>query len=189
LFKTISASIRFLGGMNLAFAAFAALLLANRALFPGARQSALFAAVFFARACQSVRVQRARGPRGRKARRVALAGAPWPDAPHLRRRFHAHGREFCRGRGIDRLVMAPRAARFLRPASGWRDSVSSSSLRRRAPRRLPTSGLTQASVMAFPGPVQRAARRALLATLSLVAAVHRGRHLARSIVLSLETCQ
>lgn len=46
LFKTISASIRFLGGMNLAFAAFAALLLANRALFPGARQSALFAAVF-----------------------------------------------------------------------------------------------------------------------------------------------
>jgi hypothetical protein len=46
LFRTVSASIRFLGGMNLAFAAFAALLLANRALFPGAKQSALFAAVF-----------------------------------------------------------------------------------------------------------------------------------------------
>ncbi|WP_394780005.1 hypothetical protein [Undibacterium sp.] len=46
LFGTVSASVRFLGGMNFAFAAFAALLLANRALFPDARQMALFAGVF-----------------------------------------------------------------------------------------------------------------------------------------------
>jgi hypothetical protein len=46
LFKTVSASIRFLGGMNLAFSVFAALLLANRPLFPEPKQLALFAAVF-----------------------------------------------------------------------------------------------------------------------------------------------
>lgn len=46
LFKTVAASIRFLGGMNFAFAAFAVLLLFNRALFPQASQMALFAAVF-----------------------------------------------------------------------------------------------------------------------------------------------
>jgi hypothetical protein len=46
LFQTVSASVRFLGGMNLAFAAFAALLLFNRSLFPDPKQMALFAAVF-----------------------------------------------------------------------------------------------------------------------------------------------
>ena len=46
LFKTMSASVRFLGGMNFAFAVFAALLLATGALFPDSRQRALFAAVF-----------------------------------------------------------------------------------------------------------------------------------------------
>ncbi|GGC65947.1 hypothetical protein [Undibacterium terreum] len=46
LFSTVSASVRFLGGMNFAFAAFALLLLLNRGLFPEAKQVALFAAVF-----------------------------------------------------------------------------------------------------------------------------------------------
>ncbi len=46
LFVTISASVRFLGGMNLAFAAFAILLLLNAALFPEPKQLALFASVF-----------------------------------------------------------------------------------------------------------------------------------------------
>ena len=46
LFKTIAASVRFLGGMNAAFAAFAALLLFNRSLFPEPKQWTLFAAVF-----------------------------------------------------------------------------------------------------------------------------------------------
>ena len=46
LFKTISTFIQFLGGMNFAFSAFAALLLANRSMFPEARQVALFATVF-----------------------------------------------------------------------------------------------------------------------------------------------
>ena len=46
LFKTVSASVRFLGGMNFAFALFAALLLAFGGLFPEPRQLALFAVVF-----------------------------------------------------------------------------------------------------------------------------------------------
>ncbi len=46
LFKTLSASLPFLGGMNLAFAVLAVLLLFNQALFPAGRQKALFAAVF-----------------------------------------------------------------------------------------------------------------------------------------------
>lgn len=46
LFATVAASVRFLGGMNLAFAVFAALLLINPSLFPEPRQKALFAAVF-----------------------------------------------------------------------------------------------------------------------------------------------
>ncbi len=46
LFKTLSASMPFLGGMNLAFAVLSILLLFNMALFPGARQRALFAIVF-----------------------------------------------------------------------------------------------------------------------------------------------
>jgi len=46
LFKTVSASIRFLGGMNLTFCVFAALLLANPTLFPDAGQLGLFAAIF-----------------------------------------------------------------------------------------------------------------------------------------------
>lgn len=46
LFATLAASVRFLGGMNLAFAAFAVLLLLNSTLFPEPSQRALFAAVF-----------------------------------------------------------------------------------------------------------------------------------------------
>ena len=46
LFPTIAACVRFLGGMNLAFAAFAVLVLLNSALFPEPSQRALFAAVF-----------------------------------------------------------------------------------------------------------------------------------------------
>jgi hypothetical protein len=46
LFSTIVASVRFLGGMNLAFAAFALLVLLNRSLFPEPAQRALFAGVF-----------------------------------------------------------------------------------------------------------------------------------------------
>ncbi|MDP3936619.1 MAG: hypothetical protein Q8R92_00605 [Deltaproteobacteria bacterium] len=46
LFATVSASVRFLGGMNFAFAVFAALLLAYGSLFPEPGQRALFAAVF-----------------------------------------------------------------------------------------------------------------------------------------------
>jgi hypothetical protein len=46
LFKTLSASMPFLGGMNLAFAVLALLLLFNLALFPDPRQKALFAVVF-----------------------------------------------------------------------------------------------------------------------------------------------
>jgi hypothetical protein len=46
LFTTVSASVRFLGGMNFAFAAFAILLLLNASLFPEPKQLALFAAVF-----------------------------------------------------------------------------------------------------------------------------------------------
>ena len=46
LFPTIAASVRFLGGMNLAFAAFAALVLLNSSLFPEPTQRALFASVF-----------------------------------------------------------------------------------------------------------------------------------------------
>lgn len=46
LFSTIAASVRFLGGMNFAFAAFSVLLLLNGALFPEPAQRALFAAVF-----------------------------------------------------------------------------------------------------------------------------------------------
>jgi hypothetical protein len=46
LFQTVSASVRFLGGMNFAFALFAALLLGFGGLFPQPRQHALFAVVF-----------------------------------------------------------------------------------------------------------------------------------------------
>ncbi|MDT3735394.1 MAG: hypothetical protein ROZ00_04115 [Denitratisoma sp.] len=46
LFRTISASIRFLGGMNLALAGLALLILFNSSLFPDPRQNALFAFVF-----------------------------------------------------------------------------------------------------------------------------------------------
>ncbi len=46
LFKTLSASLPFLGGMNLAFAVLALLVLFNQAVFPEARQKALFAVVF-----------------------------------------------------------------------------------------------------------------------------------------------
>jgi hypothetical protein len=46
LFPTIAASVRFLGGMNLAFAAFAVLVLLNSSLFPEPGQRALFAGVF-----------------------------------------------------------------------------------------------------------------------------------------------
>ncbi len=46
LFRTVAASIRFLGGMNLALSVFSALLLVNRNLFPEAKQVALFAGVF-----------------------------------------------------------------------------------------------------------------------------------------------
>jgi hypothetical protein len=46
LFATVAASIRFLGGMNLAFAVFAILLLFNTSLFPEPKQLALFAAIF-----------------------------------------------------------------------------------------------------------------------------------------------
>lgn len=46
MFRTLAASVRFLGGMNLALALFAALLVATRPLFPDPRQSALFFGVF-----------------------------------------------------------------------------------------------------------------------------------------------
>jgi hypothetical protein len=46
LFLTIAASVRFLGGMNLAFATFAGLVLLNSSLFPEPSQRALFAGVF-----------------------------------------------------------------------------------------------------------------------------------------------
>lgn len=46
VFPTLVASGRFLGGMNLAFCAFAVLLLLTQRLFPDARQMAVFAAVF-----------------------------------------------------------------------------------------------------------------------------------------------
>lgn len=46
LFATLAASVRFLGGMNLAFSVFALLLLLNTSLFPQPSQRALFAAVF-----------------------------------------------------------------------------------------------------------------------------------------------
>ena len=46
LFSTLSASVRFLGAMNFAFAVLAALLLLNLPLFPEPHQRALLAAVF-----------------------------------------------------------------------------------------------------------------------------------------------
>ncbi|TFG86862.1 MAG: hypothetical protein E4H19_04255 [Chromatiales bacterium] len=46
LFKTLSAAMPFLGGMNLAFAVLAVLLLLNQSLFPEARQQAVLAFVF-----------------------------------------------------------------------------------------------------------------------------------------------
>lgn len=46
LFETLAASLRFLGGMNFAFAVFSLLLLLCMALFPEARQRAFFAGVF-----------------------------------------------------------------------------------------------------------------------------------------------
>lgn len=46
LFKTLTAAIRFLGGMNLAFSALACLLLFNISWFPEFRQRALLTLVF-----------------------------------------------------------------------------------------------------------------------------------------------
>jgi hypothetical protein len=46
LFLTIAASVRFLGGMNFAFATFSLLLLLHGSLFPQPSQRALFAMVF-----------------------------------------------------------------------------------------------------------------------------------------------
>jgi hypothetical protein len=46
LFNTLSASVRFLGAMNFAFALLAALVLMNHSLFDDPRQRALLAAVF-----------------------------------------------------------------------------------------------------------------------------------------------
>ena len=46
LFPAVAACIHFLGGMNLAFAAFAVLVLFNSSLFPEPPQKALFAAAF-----------------------------------------------------------------------------------------------------------------------------------------------
>ena len=48
LFNTLSASVRFLGAMNFAFALLAALVLANLSLFDDPRQRALLAGVFAA---------------------------------------------------------------------------------------------------------------------------------------------
>jgi hypothetical protein len=48
LFSTLSASVRFLGAMNFAFALLSALVLANLSLFDDPRQRALLAAVFAA---------------------------------------------------------------------------------------------------------------------------------------------
>ncbi len=45
LFSTISAAVRFLGGMNLAFAVLAGVLLFDRALFPQAKQAAVLIGV------------------------------------------------------------------------------------------------------------------------------------------------
>jgi hypothetical protein len=67
LFPTIAASVRFLGGMNLAFAAFAVLVLLNSSLFPEPGQRALFAGVFsLAHASQFV--ERAGGTPRRQGR-------------------------------------------------------------------------------------------------------------------------
>ena len=46
LFSTVSASVRFLGAMNFAFALMSALVLANLSLFDDPKQRALLAAVF-----------------------------------------------------------------------------------------------------------------------------------------------
>jgi hypothetical protein len=46
LFSTVAAAVRFLGGMNLAFAVLAGMLLFNRTLFPEAMQVAVFTSVF-----------------------------------------------------------------------------------------------------------------------------------------------
>ncbi len=46
LFSTLSASVRFVGAMNFAFAMLAALLLLNLSMFPEPQQRALFATVF-----------------------------------------------------------------------------------------------------------------------------------------------
>ena len=54
LFGTVSASVRFLGGMNFAFAAFALLLLLNRGLFPEAKQGGAVCGGVFHRTCQPV---------------------------------------------------------------------------------------------------------------------------------------
>ncbi|MCY1204794.1 hypothetical protein D9M72_163270 [compost metagenome] len=45
LFSTVSAAVRFLGGMNLAFAVLSGILLFNRALFPEATQVAVLMSV------------------------------------------------------------------------------------------------------------------------------------------------
>jgi hypothetical protein len=45
LFGTVSAAVRFLGGMNLAFAVLAGVLLLNRTLFPEAKQMAVLISV------------------------------------------------------------------------------------------------------------------------------------------------
>ena len=72
LFRTLSVSIRFLGGLNLALSLLAILVLANLKMFPEARQIALFAIVFaVAHGTQFfVNVPVALG--GRKA-----GGSPW----------------------------------------------------------------------------------------------------------------
>lgn len=46
LFRTLAASLRFLGGMNLALMVLAVLLLVTESLFPDPRQRAVFAVVF-----------------------------------------------------------------------------------------------------------------------------------------------
>mgnify|MGYP003433671790 FL=1 len=46
LFRTLSGSLRFLGGLNLSLSLFALLVVANLTIFPEGRQIALFAIVF-----------------------------------------------------------------------------------------------------------------------------------------------
>jgi hypothetical protein len=46
LFPTLAWSVKFLGGMNLAFSVFALVLLFSREIFPDARQNCIFASIF-----------------------------------------------------------------------------------------------------------------------------------------------